>query len=195
MAWFPKEKPNESPPERGTGSRAFDWKNLLKGKAGKWIVVAGVAGMLLLMLSSFLPKSTAAAAVPQTTGMTAAQYITDTEARLTSLVGGIQGAGECQVMVTLENGVRYVYATQGSTSSNSVQGADQQSQQQSGQDTFVIVDTASGKQGLLITEVQPTVKGVVIVCAGGDNADVRQRVTQAVTTALGIPFTRVCVTK
>lgn len=50
-------------------------------------------------------------------------------------------------------------------------------------------------QGLLVTELQPTVKGVVIVCEGGDQPLVQQRVTDAVTIALNISSKRVCVTK
>ena len=47
----------------------------------------------------------------------------------------------------------------------------------------------------LVTEILPTVKGVVIVCAGGDDQAVRERVQSAVTTALNITARRVCVTK
>lgn len=46
-----------------------------------------------------------------------------------------------------------------------------------------------------MTELQPTVKGVVIVCEGGDQPLVQQRVTDAVTIALNISSKRVCVTK
>ena len=39
------------------------------------------------------------------------------------------------------------------------------------------------------------VKGVVVVCQGGDNAAVSQRIVDAITTALNISSKRVCVTK
>ena len=46
-----------------------------------------------------------------------------------------------------------------------------------------------------MTEVQPVVKGVVVVCDGGDDPVVQQRVIDAVTTALDITSVRVCVVK
>ena len=36
------------------------------------------------------------------------------------------------------------------------------------------MDTENGRQGLLVTEIQPTVKGVVVVCQGGDDPVVQE---------------------
>ncbi len=41
----------------------------------------------------------------------------------------------------------------------------------------------------------PAVKGVAVICEGGDSPVVAERITKAVTTALAIPSTRVCVLK
>ena len=61
---------------------------------------------------------------------------------------------------------------------------------------YIIVEDADGAQkALAVTQVQPVVKGVVIVCEGGDNPSVQQRVTDAVTTALNLSSARVCVVK
>ena len=57
------------------------------------------------------------------------------------------------------------------------------------------MDTDTGPVGLLITRIQPTVKGVAVVCDGGGNAAVQQRVMQVVTTAFHISERRVCVVK
>ena len=43
--------------------------------------------------------------------------------------------------------------------------------------------------------VTPTVRGVVVVCDGGDDPVIINRVTEAVTKSLDIPFSKVCVTK
>ena len=47
---------------------------------------------------------------------------------------------------------------------------------------------------LLLKEITPTVAGVVVVCSGADDVNVRQRVVDVVTTALGTSSNRVCVT-
>lgn len=48
---------------------------------------------------------------------------------------------------------------------------------------------------VLVTEILPKIRGVVVVCDGGNDAAVCERVTEVVTTALNIPQRRVCVTK
>ena len=50
-------------------------------------------------------------------------------------------------------------------------------------------------QTALVAERYPAVRGVVVVCEGGDRADICERVTEVVTTALNISKRRVCVTK
>lgn len=44
-------------------------------------------------------------------------------------------------------------------------------------------------------EVQPIIRGVLVVCDGGDDPVITERVTTAVTRALGISAAKVCVTK
>ena len=113
--------------------------------------------------------------------------------------GGIRGAGQCQVMVTLENGVEYVYASQQKVNTDRTEDtasdSNKISQRDGTEQNIIIVDTDNGRQGLLVTEIQPTVKGVVVVCEGGDLPQVQQRIIEAVTTALNISSKRVCVTK
>ena len=90
------------------------WKRaaeLLKGGKGqKFLVVAGLAGMALILVSQFWPEQETVQESPDKTAssVTAEQYVEQTEKRLSELIGHIAGAGECQVMVTLENGVEYV---------------------------------------------------------------------------------------
>ena len=46
----------------------------------------------------------------------------------------------------------------------------------------------------VVTEIQPTVKGVIVVCAGAEDEAVSDRVKTAVQTVLHITAKRVCVT-
>ena len=46
----------------------------------------------------------------------------------------------------------------------------------------------------VVTEVQPTVKGVMVVCAGAEDQTVAERVQTAVQTVLHVASRRVCVT-
>ena len=85
------------------------WTEFFKGKTGqRLIIAAGILGIALILLSEFWPKETKTTSAKAS----AEEFVTKTEEKLNQIVGSIQGAGQCQVMVTLENGVEYVYASQ-----------------------------------------------------------------------------------
>ena len=175
------------------GKWAAFWKG---GKANKWIVGLGLAGMALILLSNFWPKEPKTTLAAKTT---AEEFVTKTEQKLEALIGNIEGAGTCQVMVTLENGVEYVYASEQKTNTDRQEDTGENSNKGSQRDdteqSIIVVDTEEGRQGLLVTEIQPTVRGVVVICPGGDHPEVKQRIVDAVTTALNLSSNRVCVTR
>ena len=170
-------------------------------KGSKALLIAGILAIALIFISNLIPKKTDNAEPENTqTLMAADEYAAQLEEKLSDIVGSIAGAGECKVMVTLENGVEYVYAQEEKSSGNktedSVNGATTRTQESDdSQKSYIIVDSGSGKQALVVTEVQPKIKGVVVVCKGGGNAAVQQRVIEAVTTALSVNSTKVCVTQ
>ena len=170
--------------------------SVLTSKKGKmWVMVAGAVGILLLVLPEFLPKkSTSSTAILSTQ-----EYVEQTEERLGAIIRNIDGAGECRIMITLENGVEYVYATEQKTNSDRQEDTDDNGnkviQRDDSEESIIVVDTGNGREGLLVTEIQPVVKGVVVVCEGGDNEEVRARIVQAVTVAMNVSAKRVCVTK
>lgn len=172
-------------------------KWLQNGKGVKLAVVLGLVGMVLIMLSEWLPERSKSAETPAV--KTTEDYRFETENSLKALLQGMEGVGECSVYVTFESGVEYVYAREQTENSdyseNKNDGSEQVSQKANTQESIILVDGSDGKTGLLLTEIQPQVKGVVVVCRGGGDAAVAERVTQAVTTALNISSHRVCVTK
>jgi stage III sporulation protein AG len=104
-----------------------------------------------------------------------------------------------QVLVTIEKGVENVYATEQKTSKQvtSNQGSETTAKSQENDNTettyIVIKDADGGQQAIAVTQIQPVVKGVVVVCDGGSDATVEQQIVNAVTTALDISSTKVCV--
>lgn len=164
------------------------------GKARTALIVCGVLGVLLLIIPEFIPEK-----IEKTEAPTADNFIRQTEERLTALIGSIDGAGACKVMVTLENSVEYVYATEQKNNSDRQEdtsdGDTRLTQRDDSESAAILIDTDNGREGLLVTEIQPTVRGVVVVCEGGDNEEVCARVSQAVTVALNVSSKRVCITK
>ncbi len=162
------------------------------GKSVKWAVILGAVGVLLLSLSSLTPKTEKTV---KTAEDTAKLYCEETEEKLSALLRNMEGVGNCKVYVTLENGVEYVYATEEKNNADLAQDGDKTTEKNDTQTSVILVDGDAGETGLLLTEIQPQIKGVVVVCDGGDTAGVVQRVTAVVTTALNISTRRVCVTK
>ncbi len=163
------------------------------GKISKptWVVLVGVCGMILIGASALFGKDKAP---PTVADDTTAAYVQTLEARLEDMVSSVAGAGTCRVMVTLENGVEYVYANEERTNSDHTQSdSGNVSVRDDNQKTIVTVDAADGKAGLLVTEIQPTVRGVVVACEGAADEQVAAMVTTAVKTALNITDKRVCV--
>lgn len=50
------------------------------------------------------------------------------------------------------------------------------------------------RESSVLTTIAPTIRGVVVVCSGCRSATVREKVSEAVSKALGIGANRVCVT-
>lgn len=189
----------------GNKGRTLDLSHIKEwftGKKGTSILMAaGLIGIALILLSSFWPSSAGKSSKSASSAITSAEYAAQLGNQLENIVGKIDGVGKVQVLVTVDSGVQYVYE-QNQKSSNDKSATSQtdgSTQTQENNDTEqnpVIVDNASGGQSPLVrTELQPAVKGVVVVCDGGDNPTVKESVTDAIMTALDLPSTRISVSK
>ncbi len=152
----------------------------------RWLMLLGVIGMVAIALSELIPQKKSVVK-ESTVTVSAAAVEQALEDRIAALVGQVAGVGRCRVMVTLENGSRYVYAAEQSYSATD--------ETYTGADKTLFVQTDTGPIGLLVTEIQPTVKGVAVVCDGGDNESVREQVSQLVCAAFNISSGRVYVAK
>ena len=104
-------------------------------------------------------------------------------------------------MVTLENGAETVYATEEKKNKEAMEDkANGETTRKKESDDcekkyITIKDSEGTEHALAVTEIQPKIKGVIIVCPGGEDPTVQQRIITAVTTALNISSNKVCVTK
>ena len=133
------------------------------------LVLMGLAGLVLLAFSAWLPADDAAQPAPATAQETAADYA----ARC------VDGAGNTAVMVTLESGSESVYATD---------------TDRDGGSTHVLLGSG-GADGLVETVQTPRVLGVAVVCEGGGTAAVQNRVTALVEALTGVGANHITVAK
>ena len=171
----------------------------------KLIVMLGILGMALILISQLTGTGGGNTfGQPPTVSppeFTNEEYIRMLEHRLQALISEIDGVGRNKVMVTLESGVEYVYAQEERRSTDTTRDLGSELAvggrvQESVEQRFILVDTEFGRrEALVLTRRPPRVQGVVIVCEGADNILVQEKLISVVTTALGIPSTRVSVVK
>lgn len=164
------------------------FKNLIEkftcDKKRLFIIVAGIVGVLLLVVSEFIPESEEDVEITENDDeISFTSYEKDIEERLKNLIESIDGAGKVQVMVTIESGDEKVYATESKKTENNEE------------KSYVLVDIEGSDSGLLLKIAQPEIRGVAIVCQGADSPTVRNAVVGAVTSVLGISSNRVNVSK
>ena len=143
------------------------------------LLVSGLAGMLLLCMSEWLPagQSTQNAAQSSQQSQTAAEYEQQLETRLAALIRAMDGAGETVVMVTLDCGEETTYAADTRTEKTS---EDTRSSAAS-QRTHLL----AGAQPVVQSVQAPQVRGVAVLCQGGGNAGTQRRITELVSALTG----------
>lgn len=163
-----------------------------KNNKMKVIVVIGLVGILLIMLSEFLPSSSnkekkeePSASKSQQTSIVS--YKQQTEEDLQSIISKIEGAGQCSVMVTFETSAENVYAY----NSSSEFGEKSEKREYN----YIIIEDEKNEKPIVVKEIQPKVKGVIIVCEGGDNGKVREAIINSVTSVFGIASNKISINK
>ncbi len=165
-------------------------------KLKKLIIILGIGGIVLLFLSTFFTCDSGSSETGDAAKLGSVEnlegYKEQIESSLCEVISKIDGAGKTEIFLTLENGSEKVYALNNKASSSDNDGsADESSEAQ----YFTVRASDGSEQGLLLKILEPQVRGVVVVCQGGGDSIIRERVLEAVTKALDISSAKVCVTK
>lgn len=152
----------------------------------KIIIAVGVIGILLILLSE-VNLGSGESKKDKNPDTDYASYVNSLNAELTELLSSIDGVGECRVMITLRNTSESVYAKNSDSSSSD--------NSKSSSDEYVIYDSENGDSPILLKENFPDIEGVAIVCSGGDNIAVKEKVIKCVSALFNISSNRISVTK
>ncbi len=146
-------------------------------------VAAGLLMLILILVSDFNgEKNERSDTDIKDISLTSAElYADETEKRLCETLMEIEGVGKAKVMLTITSTEEYVYA-------ESVKIGASQSE-----NSYVIIDKGSQKEALVKKINNPAISGVVIVCEGGDDPKVCERIYNAASTALNIPTNKIYV--
>lgn len=175
-------------------------KNLLFNKNAA--IALAILGIAIIFFSDMLFSSKSNNNVSANTtaiSSTLTDYVEKSEAKLKKVLEGIEGAGKCEVMITLEAGSEFIYATEKKATQNTVNdkssGSDKKETSENTEDKYIIINDNGSEKPIVIKEIQPKIKGVAVICEGGDRAIVKNRVTETITTLLDVPANKVCVIK
>ena len=155
-------------------------EKLKKDKKLLLTVAAGILGIVFIVISEFIPKSSYKNSV--------SSYEETLEKRLESIISSVDGAGRVQVMVTLDTSEQTQYAKDEKENSKS----GDKSSEKSYEKKFVLTDDDGG---VVLKTTEPEVRGVIVVCDGGDNAAVKNGITSAVRAALSVDSNKITVLK
>lgn len=105
-------------------------------------------------------------------------YAYQLESRLEKILSGMRGVGRVQVMLVLDSRAETVIASE-----------EQSSKTDSGTTRSIkpsTVSSSSGEEPIILTELMPTVCGVIVVAEGAGDVAVQLDIISAVSTVLGI---------
>ena len=157
------------------------WKLLEKYK---YVLIVLAAGLVLLLWPTGEGEKPAEDAAP---GAQEEFDLATLEEKLSQTLSQVEGAGKVTVALTVKSGTERVPLTDRSTSSR-----ERESQVE---EKTVVVNTGSGQQAVVRLERAPVFQGAVVVCPGGDQAEVRLLLTQAVSSLTGLGADRITVCK
>lgn len=141
------------------------FEKLKKDKKALMIIVTGVLGMLLIMLSGSGEQVR-----DNETDVCDNNITSQTEIKneVEDLIQNIQGAGKTQIMITYKSAEETIYAV------DTEEQTEKEGQQIKRE--HIIVENNSGEGGLPVKIIYPEVQGVAVICEGGDDPIVKEKI-------------------
>ena len=116
----------------------------------------------------------------------------DVQGEMEEILSKISGVGQVQVMLTVDtDGTRQL----AQDTELSYSGSTAAPEDYSRRSEAVVVDNGDGDQTVVIQTQYPTYRGALVVCQGGDRAEVKLAVTEAVAALTGLTADRITVAK
>lgn len=110
------------------------------------------------------------------------------EEKLEHILTQIEGAGQVNVMLTVESGMKRIFAQDGRMEQES-------DSLQSENETVVISSGAGTQETVLVQQIYPRFQGALVVAEGGGDPSVRLNLTEAVAALTGLGADKISVCK
>lgn len=179
-------------------------KLLSKKYVANLLVILALAVMALIVTGDFFSLKPVSGPVERNPTLESSNYQEGTtlteeeiiERRLKRILEEIKGAGQVEVMLTFEMGTEIVPAlnrveSKDVTEEKDANGGTRILSSENITTNTVISSDGKGNQPLVLKEIKPQVKGVIVVAEGADQVEVKAKLYEAVKTVLQIPGHRV----
>lgn len=155
-----------------------DLLKIFKNKNNRLICLILIIGVVLMAVAS-VDKNKKADVQPTAT----VTSVEDEEERLANILSQIDGVGDVSVMITYYSSSEKNIAYETKVSSR---------EKEECEDKKAVMTDG---EPMVVKEVYPKVRGVIVTADGGGNSAVRSAVSEAVTASLDVPAHRICIFK
>lgn len=135
----------------------------------------------------------------QITNVDSDAYIREMENKLEETIQAMEGVGEVEVMITLKNNGEKILEK------NLIYENDSEKLQEDGKTEeksviknnpeTVLIETSGDTSPIVISEKYPEIEGVLVVCQGGNDADVEVHIKEAVQALFSVDAHKIVVCK
>ena len=122
-----------------------------------------------------------------TTYLSSTEYVEKLENKLTILLSKVKGAGNVDVMVSLESGSGLDLAENIETKTTNSNGVETTTVST----TPILIDVDGKESPVIIAEILPKISGVVVVSSGANDINVRMYLISAIQTLLDLPQSKI----
>ena len=157
---------------------------VLKQDKKRLLLLCGAAALLtvLLLWPNAEKRQTPAEQAPPDTARTL-------EASLCALLCAMEGVEDARVMLCLASSGETVYAADTDSTAETRDGQTSQKEKTN----VVIVKNAQGEGGLVVRTAAPAVTGAAVVCKGGGDPVIRERIVQTISALFGLSSNHISV--
>ena len=109
---------------------------------------------------------------------------------LEAFLENISGAGRVEIMVTYDSSKEYIYAKD--TDENAMDKNDS-GREINFKSEHIIIKEDGNEKGLMIKEIYPEIRGIAVICDGGNNPVIREQMVNILSALFGINTNRISV--
>lgn len=146
----------------------------LRSVKGLGLLLLGLAAGILLLILGNSAEASNTEEKAETEGFSFEAYERELSERLEEMLTKVEGVSGVHVMLTLERGYSDELARDG--------------------DEYLTVKSSDGAEGTVtLSRETPEVKGVAVICKGGDDPNVQKQIIEMIAALFDLPSSRIFV--